>query len=119
MKAFYQNYPPQAHPMGILAAMVNAMRSFYPELMDLDEEMNNTFLRLISKIRTMAAMSYKFSIGQRVTYPQPGLCYCANFLNMMFDSDVVPTRSIRTWYGRSMCSGFSMQTMSRTVPPRP
>jgi citrate synthase len=90
MKAFYQNYPPQAHPMGILAAMVNAMRSFYPELMDLDEEMNNTFLRLISKIRTMAAMSYKFSIGQRVTYPQPGLCYCANFLNMMFDSDVVP-----------------------------
>jgi citrate synthase len=90
MKAFYQNYPPQAHPMGILAAMVNAMRSFYPELMDLDEEMNNTFLRLISKIRTMAAMSYKFSIGQRVTYPQPRLCYCANFLNMMFDSDVVP-----------------------------
>ncbi len=90
MKAFYQNYPPQAHPMGILAAMVNAMRSFYPELTDLDEEMNNTFLRLISKIRTMAAMSYKFSIGQRVTYPQPGLCYCANFLNMMFDNDVVP-----------------------------
>jgi citrate synthase len=76
--------------MGILAAMVNAMRSFYPELTDLDEEMNNTFLRLISKIRTMAAMSYKFSIGQRVTYPQPGLCYCANFLNMMFDNDVVP-----------------------------
>ncbi|MDZ7664245.1 MAG: citrate/2-methylcitrate synthase [Desulfotignum sp.] len=57
MKAFYQNYPPKAHPMGILSAMVNAMRSFYPELMDLDEEMNNTFLRLISKIRTMAAMS--------------------------------------------------------------
>jgi len=92
MKAFYQNYPPKAHPMGILSAMVNAMRSFYPELIDLEEEMNKTYLRLISKIRTMAAMAYKISIGQRVIYPRPDLCYCANFLNMMFDSAVVPYR---------------------------
>ncbi len=90
MKAFYQNYPPKAHPMGILSAMVNAMRSFYPELMDLEEEMNKTYLRIISKIRTMAAMAYKISIGERVVYPRPDLCYCANFLNMMFDSVVVP-----------------------------
>ena len=92
MKAFYQNYPSKAHPMGILSAMVNAMRSFYPELMDLEEEMNKTYLRIISKIRTMAAMAYKISIGQRVVYPRPDLCYCANFLNMMFDSVVVPYR---------------------------
>ncbi|MBU3954128.1 MAG: citrate synthase, partial [Proteobacteria bacterium] len=92
MKAFYQNYPPKAHPMGILSAMVNAMRSFYPELVDLEEEMNKTYLRIISKIRTMAAMAYKISIGQRVIYPRPDLCYCANFLNMMFDSVVVPYR---------------------------
>lgn len=90
MKAFYQNYPPKAHPMGILSAMVNAMRSFYPELIDVEEEMNKTYLRIISKIRTMAAMSHKISIGQRVVYPRPDLCYCANFLNMMFDSVVVP-----------------------------
>jgi len=90
MKAFYQNYPPKAHPMGILSAMINAMRSFHPELIDLEEEMNKTYLRLISKIRTMAAMAYKISIGQRVVYPRPDLCYCANFLNMMFDSAVVP-----------------------------
>jgi len=90
MKAFYQNYPPKAHPMGILSAMVNAMRSFYPELMDLEEEMNKTYLRIISKIRTMAAMAYKISIGQKVVYPRPDLCYCANFLNMMFDSVVIP-----------------------------
>ena len=90
MKAFYQNYPPKAHPMGILSAMVNAMRSFYPELVDLDEEMNTTYLRLISKIRTMAAMAYRISLGERVVYPRPDLCYCANFLNMMFDSVVVP-----------------------------
>ncbi|MCP4295151.1 MAG: citrate (Si)-synthase, partial [Proteobacteria bacterium] len=59
MKAFYQNYPSKAHPMGILSAMINAMRSFYPELTDIEEEMNKTYLRLISKIRTMAAMAYR------------------------------------------------------------
>ena len=96
MKSFYRNYPAHSHPMGILAAMVNAMRSFYPELVDMDEgaemEMNTTFLRIISKIRTMAAMAYRISTGQRVNYPRPDLCYCANFLNMMFDSTVVPYR---------------------------
>ena len=92
MRLFYRNYPPKAHPMGILSAMVNAMRSFYPELMELDEEMNRTYLQIISKIRTMAAMAYRISTGQRVVYPRPDLCYCANFLNMMFDSEVVPYR---------------------------
>ncbi len=90
MKAFYQSYPSKAHPMGILSAMVNAMRSFYPELIDIEEEMNKTVLRLISKIRTMAAMAYRISKGERVIYPRPDLCYCANFLNMMFDRDVKP-----------------------------
>jgi citrate synthase len=90
MQSFYRNYPPRSHPMGILAAMVNAMRSFYPELIDIEEEMNKTFLRIISKIRTMAAMAYKIGIGQQVVYPRPDLCYCANFLNMMFDNPVVP-----------------------------
>ncbi len=90
MKGFYQSYPPHSHPMGILSAMVNAMRSFYPELMDIKEEMHRTNLRLISKIRTMAAMSYRISKGERVVYPKYDLCYCANFLNMMFDNIVVP-----------------------------
>jgi len=66
------------------------MRSYYPELIDLEEEMNKTYLRLISKIRTMAAMAYRISLGERVVYPRPDLCYCSNFLNMMFDSVVVP-----------------------------
>ena len=92
MRLFYRNYPAKAHPMGILAAMVNAMRSFHPELLDIEEEMNKTYLRLISKIRTMAATAYRISTGQRVNYPRPDLCYCANFLNMMFDSPVVPYR---------------------------
>ncbi|MEN8211237.1 MAG: citrate/2-methylcitrate synthase, partial [Thermodesulfobacteriota bacterium] len=53
-------------------------------------DMNKTYLRLISKIRTMAAMAYRISQGERVVYPRPDLCYCANFLNMMFDNAVVP-----------------------------
>ena len=90
MRAFYENFPRSSHPMGILSAMVNALRSFYPELDDLEEEINMTVTRLLSKIRTLAAMSYKISRGHKVVYPRPDLAYCANFLNMMFDSPVKP-----------------------------
>ena len=90
MKSFYQNFPSKAHPMGILSAMVNAMRSFYPEFTDEDREFNKTFLRLISKVRTMAAMAYKISRGHKSVYPRPDYSYCANFLHMMFDNPVIP-----------------------------
>lgn len=90
MKAFYGNFPRASHPMGILSAMVNALRSFYPEIQNTQEEINITLTRLISKVRTMAAMSYKMSRGHTVVYPRPDLSYCANFLNMMFDTPVKP-----------------------------
>ena len=90
MRAFYENYPRSSHPMGILSSMVNALRSFYPALDDLEEEINMTVTRLLSKVRTLAAMSYKISRGHKVVYPRPDLTYCANFLNMMFASPVRP-----------------------------
>ncbi|MEW6077633.1 MAG: citrate synthase [Thermodesulfobacteriota bacterium] len=90
MQIFFQNFPRSSNPMGILSSMVNALRNFYPELMDSDEAMEITFLRLISKVRTMAAMSYKISRGHKVVYPRPDYTYCANFLNMMFDTPVIP-----------------------------
>ncbi len=90
MQQFYQNFPRGSHPMGILSAMVNALRSFYPELKEVDEEINITVTRLLAKVRTMAAMSYKISRGHKVVYPRPDLAYTANFLNMMFDSPVKP-----------------------------
>jgi citrate synthase len=90
LRAFYENFPRSSHPMGILSSMVNALRSFYPELQNLEEEINITMTRLLSKIRTLAAMSYKISRGHKVVYPRPDLAYCANFLNMMFDSPVKP-----------------------------
>lgn len=92
MRQFFENFPRRAHPMGILSSMVNALKAFYPDLpqRDEEEEINITFARLLSKVRTMAAMSYKISMGHRVIYPRHDLSYCANFLNMMFDSPVRP-----------------------------
>jgi citrate synthase len=90
MRAFYENFPRSSHPMGILSSMVNALRSFYPELHNLEEEINMTVTRLLSKVRTLAAMSYKISRGHKVVYPRPDLAYCSNFLNMMFHSPVRP-----------------------------
>ena len=92
MHQFFENYPRRAHPMGILSSMVNALRAFYPEIPERseEEEVNITFARLLSKVRTLAAMSYKISRGHRVVYPKYEFTYCENFLNMMFDSPVRP-----------------------------
>ena len=92
MRNFFESFPRGSHPMGILSSMVNALRSFYPELQTTEEEINITVTRLLSKVRTLAAMSYKISRGHKVVYPRPDLSYCANFLNMMFDSPVRPYR---------------------------
>ena len=90
MKTFFQNFPRQSHPMGILSSMVNALRSFYPEYGPLEEEINLTMTRLLAKVRTMAAMSYKISRGHELVLPRPDMTYCENFLNMMFDTPVKP-----------------------------
>ncbi len=92
MRHFFNNFPRRAHPMGILSSMVNALRAFYPEIPERseEEEINITVTRLLSKVRTMAAMSYKISRGHKVVYPRHELAYAANFLNMMFDTPVKP-----------------------------
>jgi len=92
MRHFFANFPRGAHPMGILSSMVNALRAFYPQIPELSEmeEVNITVTRLVSKVRTLAAMSYRISRGHMVVYPKPELTYAANFLNMMFDSPVRP-----------------------------
>jgi citrate synthase len=72
--------------MAILSAMINAASCYEPGLMEMEspETFQLAAARLISKLRTIAAGSYKTSIGQPVTYPKPHLEYCANFLHMMF-----------------------------------
>ena len=90
MRHFFYRYPEHAHPMAILSAMVVSLSSFYPELgqNSPEEEIDITTTRLLSKLRTIAAFSYKKSIGEPIVYPSEEYTYCANFLNMMFTSPV-------------------------------
>lgn len=80
MKKFFEGFPPTAHPMAILSAMVASMSTYYPA----DEEINMHIIRLLAKAKTIAAFSYKKSIGQPFVYPRNDLSYPANFLRMMF-----------------------------------
>jgi len=90
---FFDHFPPNASPMSILSTMVGTLHDFYPE-MDLDEDpyggITTATARLLSKIRTIAAFSYKKSIGHPLVYPHADLNYCSNFLNMMFDRPNMP-----------------------------
>ncbi|MCQ2377719.1 MAG: citrate synthase [Victivallaceae bacterium] len=92
MRHFFDLFPHEAHPMHILATMINAMAAFYPNVdsQSLVENIDRATARVISIVRTMAAFVYKKSIGEPVVYPRHDLSYCANFLNMMFDSPVKP-----------------------------
>jgi citrate synthase len=90
MVHFFDRFPPGASPMSILSSMVNTLCNFYPEMTDPLESFNITAARLLSKLRTVAAFSYRKSKGHPLTYPRHNLSYCANFLNMMFDSPVNP-----------------------------
>ncbi|MCQ2379408.1 MAG: citrate synthase [Victivallaceae bacterium] len=92
MRHFFDLFPRNAHPMNILSTMINAMASFYPnvDLVSVVEDIDSAATRIISCIRTMVAFVYKKSIGEPLVYPRQDLSYCANFLNMMFNSPVRP-----------------------------
>jgi len=92
MRHFFDGFPRGAHPMSILSTMINALAAFYPSVdaLSMREDINATAARLISIVRTIAAFAYKKSVGEPVVYPRHDLSYCANFLNMMFDSPVKP-----------------------------
>ncbi|MBS7391185.1 MULTISPECIES: citrate synthase [Hallerella] len=90
---FFREMPPSAHPMGILGAVVNALGLFTPRFYDDESKQdafNLTVASLISKVRTIAAFSYKASIGEPFVYPDAEKSYCSNFLNMMFSSKAKP-----------------------------
>ena len=81
MKKFFEGYPPSAHPMAIMAAMVASLSTFYP---DSPEEVDQNIVRILAKSKTLAAFAYKKSIGQPFIYPRNDLSWPANFLRMMF-----------------------------------
>ncbi|MFA6290986.1 MAG: citrate synthase [Victivallales bacterium] len=92
MRHFFDGFPRGSHPMHIMSTMINSMATFYPNVdtLSLSEDIDITATKLISTFRTMAAFAYKKSIGEPPVYPRSDLSYCANFLNMMFDSPVKP-----------------------------
>jgi citrate synthase len=92
MKSFYNGFPRDAHPMAILSSVVGALSTFYQDSLDPRDpkQVEISIHRLMAKLPTIAAYSYKKSIGQPFNYPRNELSYCENFLQMMF---AVPTES--------------------------
>ena len=90
MRNFFRDYPQDSHPMSILAAMVASLSAFYPELADADPQANLdlTVTRLLSKMRTIAAFTYRQMNGLDFVNPSYKFSYCENFLNMMFSTSV-------------------------------
>ena len=83
---FFRGFRRDAHPMAIMVAVVGALSAFYHDSLDINDPTQRmiTSHRLIAKMPTIAAMAYKFSVGQPFVYPRNDLKYAENFLYMMF-----------------------------------
>jgi citrate synthase len=87
MKQFFEAYPAKAHPMGVLSSMICSLSTFYPESLDPNrspEAKDLTIHRLLAKLPTLAAWSYKNAMRHPFMYPRNEYDYCKNFLYMMF-----------------------------------
>tara|TARA_Y100000766_G_scaffold19309_1_gene13534 strand:+ start:2151 stop:3419 length:1269 start_codon:yes stop_codon:yes gene_type:complete len=85
MKRFFDGFPPNAHPMAILSSMVTALSSYHQDEDISDQEiMDINIVRLLAKVKTIAAYSYRKSHGLPFIYPERELGYVENFLHMMF-----------------------------------
>jgi len=87
IKTILTGFPSTAHPMGVLSSLVTSLTAFYPESLDPNRSKDGVDLsitRIIAKLPTFAAWSFKNSIGQPVNYPKNKLDYVSNFLRMMF-----------------------------------
>ena len=86
MNRFFHGFRRDAHPMAIMVGVVGALSAFYHDSTDINDEEQRRIAsrRLIAKIPTIAAMAYKYSIGQPFVYPRNDLDYASNFLHMCF-----------------------------------
>ena len=93
IRTFYNGFRRDAHPMAIMCGVVGALSAFYHDSTDISDPYHREVaaFRLIAKMPTLAAMSYKFSIGQPFMYPRNDLDYSANFLHMMFGNPCEPS----------------------------
>jgi len=90
----YQGFRRDAHPMAVMVGVVGALSAFYHDALDINDPRHREIsaFRLIAKMPTIVAMSYKYSIGQPFMYPKNDLSYTANFMRMMF---AVPTEEYK------------------------
>jgi citrate synthase len=86
MVMFFRGFRRDAHPMAVMVAVVGAMAAFYHDSTDINDARQREVAshRMIAKVPTIAAMAYKYSIGQPFVYPKNDLDYAANFLHMCF-----------------------------------
>ncbi|MES2023974.1 MAG: citrate synthase [Pseudomonadota bacterium] len=88
MQFFFRGFRRDAHPMSVLVGTVGALSSFYHDSLDINDPHHRevSAIRLIAKMPTLVAMSYKYSVGQPFVYPRNDLSYSANFMHMMFST---------------------------------
>jgi citrate synthase len=86
LRKFFEGFRRDAHPMAVMCGVVGALSAFYHDGLDVNDPKHReiTAIRLIAKIPTIAAMSYKYTAGQPFSYPRNDLNYAENFLHMMF-----------------------------------
>jgi citrate synthase len=87
VKSILDGFPSKSHPMGVLSSLVSSLTAFYPKSLDPNrsvEEVNGTVIRILAKLPTLAAWSFKNRTRQPIIYPKNSLDYCSNFLRMMF-----------------------------------
>lgn len=89
MLKFFEGFPPNTHPMVVLSAMVASLSAYYPET-EKEDDANRNIIRVMAQAKTIAAYSYKKSIGQPRIYPRTQFSYAANFLRMMFATPAEP-----------------------------
>ncbi len=94
LTTFYRGFRRDAHPMAVMVGVVGALSAFYHDSTDINDPHQRTVasFRMIAKMPTIAAMAYKYSLGQPFIYPQNHLNYAENFLNMMFSVPCEPYR---------------------------
>ncbi|TWG89143.1 citrate synthase [Cupriavidus gilardii J11] len=92
MQFFMRGFRRDAHPMAVLTGLVGGMSAFYHDAMDINDphQREISAIRLIAKMPTLVAMSYKYNIGQPYIYPQNDLSYTGNFMRMMFATPCAP-----------------------------
>ena len=88
LKTFFNGFRRDAHPMAIMCGVVGALSAFYHDSLDINDANHREIsaVRLIAKMPTLAAMVYKYSMGQPMMYPRNELSYSENFLHMMFNT---------------------------------